>query len=233
MSFAPLRWTMLSATFFFFAIQTPISAASDETQTITMHSEVVETPNDVFSYIDRVNTFPEAAPFAGEAMNVDVDAIVNMAQKAWDIIKANAPVANVKFQFANALPKGLNDSSALTGFSNLNSKSVRIWGTNMWGATVYDVTLTAVHQYGGQYNGKGQYLETVSVIPSNLSVLWGYTVNYSVENITTTNGGTAENPVAKMALHAKFKVETVMQKNETNTVYQFSGDSADVKTSGL
>ena len=233
MSFAPLRWTMLSATFFLFVMQTPISAASDETQTITMHSEVVETPNDVFSYIDRVNTFPEAAPFAGEAMNVDVDAIVNLAQKAWDIIKANAPVANVKFQFANALPRGLNDSSALTGFSNLNSKSVRIWGTNMWGATVYDVTLTAVHQYGGQYNGKGQYLETVSVIPSNLSVLWGYTVNYSVENITTTNGGTAENPVAKMALHAKFKVETVMQKNETNTVYQFSGDSADVKTSGL
>jgi hypothetical protein len=224
---------MLSATFFFFAIHTPIIAASDETQTITMHSEVVETPNDVFAFVDRVNTFPDATPFEEVAMNVDVDAIVNMAQKAWDIIKANAPVANVKFQFANALPKGLNDSSALTGFSNLNSKSVRIWGTNMWGATVYDVTLTAVHQYGGQFNGKGQYLETVSVIPSNLSVLWGYTVNYSVENITTTNGGTAENPVAKMALHAKFKVETVMQKNETNTVYQFSGDSADVKTSGL
>jgi hypothetical protein len=233
MSFAPLRWTVLSATFFLFVMQTPISAASDETQTITMHSEVVETPNDVFAFVDRVNTFPDATPFEEVAMNVDVDAIVNMAQKAWDIIKANAPVANVKFQFANALPKGLNDSSALTGFSNLNSKSVRIWGTNMWGATVYDVTLTAVHQYGGQFNGKGQYLETVSVIPSNLSVLWGYTVNYSVENITTTNGGTAENPVAKMALHAKFKVETVMQKNETNTVYQFSGDSADVKTSGL
>jgi hypothetical protein len=233
MSFAPLSWTVLSATFFFFAIQTPIKAASDETQTITMHSEVVETPNDVFSYIDRVNTFPEAAPFAGEGMNVDVDAIVNMAQKAWDIIKANAPVANVKFQFANALPKGLTDSSALHGFSDLQSKSVRIWGTNMWGATVYDVTLTAVHQYGGQYNGKGQYLETVSVVPSNLSVLWGYTVNYSVENVTTTNGGSADNPVAKMALHAKFKVETVMQKNETNTVYQFSGDSAEVKTSGI
>jgi len=233
MSFAPLRWTMLGATFFLFAIQTPISAASDETQTITMHSEVVETPNDVFAFVDRVNTFPDATPFEEVTMDVDVDAIVNMAQKAWDIIKANAPVANVKFQFANALPKGLNDSSALTGFSNLNSKSVRIWGTNMWGSTVYDVTLTAVHQYGGQYNGKGQYLETVSVIPSNLSVLWGYTVNYSVENITTTNGGTAENPVAKMALHAKFKVETVMQKNETNTVYQFSGDSAEVKTSGL
>jgi hypothetical protein len=233
MSFAPLSWTVLSATFFFFAIQTPIKAASDATHAITMHSEVVETPNDVFAFVDRVNTFPDATPFEEVTMDVDVDAIVNMAQKAWDIIKANAPVANVKFQFANALPKGLNDSSALTGFSNLNSKSVRIWGTNMWGATVYDVTLTAVHQYGGQYNGKGQYLETVSVIPSNLSVLWGYTVNYSVENIATTNGGSADNPVAKMALHSKFKVETVMQKNETNTVYQFSGDSAEVKTSGL
>ena len=235
MRFAPLRWTVpvLSGIALFIATEATTQASPDESQKITMHSEVVETPNDVFSLVDRVNVYPEATPFAGEGMNVDVDAIVNMAQKAWEIIKANAPVAQVKFHFANALPKGVNESSALAGFSDLQSKSVRIWGTNMWGATVYDVTLTAVHQYGGQYEGKGQYLETVSVIPSNLSVMWGYTVNYSVENITTTNGGTAENPVAKMALHAKFKVETVMQKNETNTVYQFSGDSAEVKTSGL
>jgi len=58
-------------------------------------------------------------------------------------------------------------------------------------------------------------------------------VNYSVDNITTTNGGTSENPIAQMTLQAKFKVETVMQKNETNTVFQFRGDSAEVKTSGF
>lgn len=234
MSFKPVKWTVsvLSA-LFIIATDTSVEAAPTETQTIIMHSEVIETPHDVFTFIDRVNVQPEARAFSGENIDVDIDAIVNVAKKTWEIIKANEPVANVKFQFANALPKGLTDSSSLTGFSDLQTKSVRIWGTNMWGATVYDVTLTAVHQYGGQYNGKGQYLETVSVIPSNLSVMWGYTVNYSVENVATTNGGTSDDPIAKMTLHAKFKVETVMQKNETNTVYQFSGDSSEVKTSGM
>jgi hypothetical protein len=216
-----------------FLAATAAQASSDESGQITMHSEIVDTPLDVFTFIDRVNVYPEASAFTGETMSVDIDTIINIAQKTWDIIKANAPVAQVKFNFANALPRGVTDSGALAGFSDLQSKSVRLWGTNMWGATVYDVTLTAVHQYGGQFEGKGQYLETVSVIPSNLNVLWGYTVDYSVENVTTTNGGTTEDPVAKMALHAKFKVETVLQRNEINTLYQFSGDSSDVKTSGF
>lgn len=236
MSFTPLKRTvpLFCGVFLFLAFAATAQAAPQASEKITMHSEVVDTPNDAFAYIDRLNVFPDATPFASQGSDVvDIDAIVNMAQKAWDVIKANAPVAQVKFNFANALPKGVTDSSALTGFSDLQSKSVRIWGTNPFGMTVYDVTLTAVHQFGGQYDGKGQYLETVSVIPTNLSVLWGYTVNYAVETITTTNGGSAQDPVAKMALHAKFKVETVLKKDETNTMFQFSGDSPTVKITGI
>ena len=229
--------TILSAMTAALTIETAAQAATRESQNpaekITMYSEVIDTPSDVFAAIDRINVHPESHPFSGEDVTVNIDMIVNLAKKTWDIIKANQPVANVQFNFANALPKGLTDSSALTGFSDINSKSLRIWGTNGFGLTVYDVTMTAVHQYGGQYDGKGRYLETVAIVPSNVSVLWGYTVNYSVDNITTTNGGTSENPIAQMTLQAKFKVETVMQKNETNTVFQFRGDSAEVKTSGF
>jgi len=235
MSFASLRRIMpqFIAMSFLASFAATSQAAPGNSEKITMHSEVVETPTDVFSYIDRVNVYPETTPFNGSSENVEIDAIINLAQKAWEIVKANAPVAQIKFNFANALPKGVKNSSSLTGFSDVQSKSVRIWGTNMWGATVYDLTLTAVHQFGGQYEGKGHYLETVSVIPSNISVLWGYTVNYSVEQVATTNGGTAEDPIAKMALHAKFKVETVIQKDETNTIFQFRGDSPKVTTSGI
>lgn len=235
MHFTPLRWSFFGVSLICAQLSLAINgyASPVRNEKITMHSQIVDTPSDVFSSIDRVNIFPETTPFNGDNASVDVGTIINIAQKTWDIIKANAPVAQVKFNFANALPKGLNDSSTLTGFSDLQSRSVRIWGTNGFGATVYDVTLTAVHQFGGQYDGKGQYLETVSVIPSNLSVLWGYTVNYSVETVTTTNGGSAEQPVAKIVLHAKFKVETVMQKNETNTIFQFRGDSPEVRISGI
>jgi hypothetical protein len=206
--------------------------AAPDADTIIMHSAVVDTPNDAFSTIDRINMMPQTTPFA-ESSDVDIDAIVNLGKKAWEIIKANQPVANINFTFANALPQGVSNSSELEGFSDIQNKSIRLWGTNLYGITVYDVTLTAIHQYGGSYDGKGRYLSTVSVIPSHVSVLWGYTVNYSVENVSTTNAGTKANPVAMIALHAKFKVETVIKKTELNTVYQFRGDSAQVKTSGI
>lgn len=208
-----------------------LAIAGSPADEITMHSEIVSTPIDAFSMIDRLNVFPEASTFADET--VSIDEILNYGQKAWDIIKANKPVVDVRYNFANALPQGLTSSQSLTGFSDLQNSSVRLWGTNGFGYTVYDVTLTAVHQFGGSLNGKGHYLETVSIIPSNLSVLWGYTVNYSVDNVSALNGGTAENPIGMIALQAKFKVETVFKHSEKNVVYQFRGDSADVKTSGM
>lgn len=208
-----------------------IAFAESPSDIITMHSEVIDTPIDAFAMIDRLDVNPAVSTFAEET--VDIDQIMNLGQKAWDIIKANKPVVNVKYNFANALPLGVTNSGSLAGFSNLQSSSVRMWGTNGFGMTVYDVTLTAVHQFGGNFNGKGNYLETVSIIPSNLSVLWGYTVNYGVDNVSALNGGTTENPIAMVSLQAKFKVETVLKHSETNTVYQFRGDSAKVTTSGI
>lgn len=209
--------------------------ASPAADTIIMHSAVVDTPNDAFSTIDRINMMPQTTPFAERASDtdVDIDAIMNLGKKAWEIIKANEPVANINFTFANALPQGIANASELTGFSDIQSRSIRLWGTNLYGITVYDVTLTAIHQFGGSFDGKGRYLSTVSVIPSQVNVLWGYTVDYKVENVSTTNAGTKSNPVASMALHAKFKVSTILKKTELNTVYQFRGDSAEVKTSGI
>jgi hypothetical protein len=213
----------------FAATPAPQDAASD---VIIPHFEVVSTPADAFSAISRIDTTPQRiGPFADGP--VSIDQIINIGQKVWEIVKANQPVVNISSKFANALPSGVASSADLTGFSDIESSSVRLWGTNLYGMTVYDVTLTAVHQYGGQYQGKGRYLETVAIIPSDIYVVWGYKIDYKVESITTTNGGTAEDPIAKIALNAKFKASTVLTKVERNTVYQFRGDSAEVKTAGF
>jgi hypothetical protein len=215
------------------------SFAASANDTITMHSAIVETPDHAFATIDRINLNPEVISGFSESSaalaeaDVILDQIINMGKKVWDIVKANRPVTNVQYDFANALPKGLTSSAELSDFSNVQSSSVRIWGTNGFGVTVYDVTLTAVHQFGGQYEGKGRYLETVSVVPSNLNVLWGYTVDYSVTSVSALNAGTRLNPVSSIALHAKFKVSTILKSDETNTVYQFRGDSAEISTTGI
>lgn len=209
-----------------------VALANNEADTITMHSEIVPTPSDAFAMIDRINVHPQSSSF-DESAGLSLDTIVNLGQKAWDIIKENQPVANMKYNFANALPQGVASGAALAGFSDLQSSSIRLWGTNGFGVTVYDVTLTAVHQFGGNLDGAGHYLETVSIVPTNVSVLWGYTVNYGVNAVSTTNGGTKEDPIAKIALNARFKVGTILKKHEVNTVFQFRGDSADFVTSGL
>ena len=208
------------------------ATAATSNDVIIPHFEVVNTPADAFATISRINTNPEhIAPFADGA--VSIDQIINVGQKVWDIIKANQPVVNLHSKFSNALPAGLTSSADLTNFSDIQSSSVRLWGTNLYGMTVYDVTLTAVHQYGGQYQGKGHYLETVAIIPSDIYVVWGYRVDYTVESVSVTNGGTTEDPIAKVSLNAKFKASTALSKVERNTVYQFIGDSAEVKTAGF
>jgi hypothetical protein len=222
-----------------FALMASIALASssvalagfDPAQEITMHMEAVDTPADVLERIQDTAITAETTGFSDE--EVDIDQIINIAKKVWTVIEANKPVVNIKYHFANALPQGVTSSAALAGFSDIETRSVRLWGTNGFGITVYDVTLTTVHQYGGNYNGKGKYLETVTILPSNVNVLWGYTVNYTVDNVSVLNGGSSEDPIAMISLQAKFKVETVLQTTEVNTVYQFRGDSPTVKTSGI
>lgn len=207
------------------------SAHAGLTDDITVHVESVSTPADVFSAIGQLPTQTEVANFDDET--VILDHIINLGQKAWAVIKANEPVLNIKYNYANALPQGVRSSRSLDGFSNLQSESVRVWGTNTFGATVYDFTLSSVHQYGGSFEGKGQYLETVSVVPTDVSVMWGYTVDVTVTGISQVNHGTKANPVAGLTLEAAMKVSTVLQKQENRILYQFRGDSPTVQTVGL
>jgi hypothetical protein len=66
MSFTPLERTVpwFFGMFLFLAFAATSQAAPQTSEKITMHSEVVDTPNDAFAYIDRLNVFPDATPFA-------------------------------------------------------------------------------------------------------------------------------------------------------------------------
>lgn len=164
---------------------------------------------------------------------VDPTVIINLGKEIWKIIQDNKPVVNIKYDYADALPKGVSGPFELHGFSDLQHESYRMYGTNGFGVTVYDVVFTLVHQYNGQYDGKGRYLSTVTVLPSKVDVLWGYTVNFEVAKVATTNVGTREGPVASIAMEMKFRVSTVIKDHSSSTIYQFRGDSAEVHSTSL
>ncbi len=227
------------------------SAFAGPEDELTMHMEYVTIPQDVFSKIAQIQKDPfDCIPGIQDCPdndgdgnsgigtddadpNVAIDNIINLGQKIWDIVKANQPVVNVKYDYANALPRGVKSSEELDGFSELQSEGIHFWATNTYGVKVYDVTMTAVHQYGGAYQGKGKYLETVSIVPTTVNVSWGYTLDISVSRVSAVNVGTKEAPVGSLTMDTTFAVSTVLQKHQKRILYQFRGDSAKIHTVGF
>lgn len=159
------------------------------------------------------------------ALDVALDQIINMGKKVWSVIASNQPVLNIKFDFANALPKGVRSANDLAGFSDLKYKSFVYAGRNGFGIEVFKVQYTVVYQFGGSFEGKGSYIATASVVPQDVSVVWGYDLGMDVQNVSVNNLGTSESPVAGINLMANIKVSTVMKKSEINEVFAIRGDT--------
>lgn len=206
----------------------PTLFAEEDSLVINQFSEEIVTPIELQKQIEmnlvnpgNINTYDE--------VDVILDLIFNTGKQVWEIIKENQPVVDVKYDYANALPSGVRGASELDGWSGLQYQSFHVWGENGFGVKVYDLTYTVVHQYGGNYNGKGRYLETVSVIPQNLDVMWGYTFNFNTSKISVTNVGTKDDPVANIVMELTMKISTVVQKHEERVIFDIRGDSSEAK----
>lgn len=160
-----------------------------------------------------------------DTASIDPSEIINIGEKIWKIIEDNRAVLNTNSLFGNALPKGAKSAAELDGFSELEKKSYRLHGKNLYGVTVYDVTYSIFHRWGGNYHGKGKYLSNVGIVPVDVQVLWGYTVDVSVESTEPVNVGSNTSPVASMGLILKMRVATPLKAAEVQHVYSFRGDS--------
>lgn len=164
-------------------------------------------------------------PRRGGGSGYSLDTIINLGKKIWDIIAKNKPVANVKYDFSNALPEGVKSGMELQSFTGLQFKSFRVWGTNYFGANVYNVVYTVVFRYDGNVGGKGKYLDALSIVPQKLDVAWGYTVEFKVNKVSVSNVGTREAPIASSVMEAYMKVATVLSLSEDRFLYEIRGDS--------
>lgn len=163
--------------------------------------------------------------------NIDYGAIINLGKAVWNIIENNKPVVNLAFDFANALPKGVTSAADLNGFSDIVYRSYSAVGQNIFGANVYEIKFTLMHQYGGSLDGQGQYLATVAVIPSQVKVMWANKLNFSVKQVSTVNVGTQAQPIASLSLLVSYDVQSLGRSYSRNVVYQFRGDSAQTTAS--
>ncbi len=157
---------------------------------------------------------------------VTLDNIVNIASKVWQIIRANAPVVNIETKYATAYPQGITSASQLAQWSRPKSYVYGFYAENLYGSVLVDCKYKATYTYNGSYKGKGKYLTAVTVIPTTISVGWGYRfyMSASVPDSTIANVGTAPDPIAAMQLKLNWKIATVLKEVNGTSVYYVQGD---------
>ncbi|MHB0996931.1 MAG: hypothetical protein ACYC2I_11230 [Elusimicrobiales bacterium] len=152
--------------------------------------------------------------------------IINIANKIWGIIKDNAPVTEVETKYAAAVPEGASSPNQLYGWQGPATYEYKIKAKNMYGAETVSVAYKVVFNYGGKFDGKGQYLTGVTIVPGSMNVAWGYklSMNAFVPDTTITNLGTYEDPLAAMQLKLSTKIASVLKAWDGTSVYHIKGN---------
>jgi hypothetical protein len=114
------------------------------------------------------------------ASAIDWGMVVNVGKKIWEIVEKNQPTLQVQTSSASALPGGISDWKQMAGWQTPISRAYSITYTNLYTIKVVQFTFRVVFHYGGNYQGKGKYMTGITVIPSNIDVLWGYNFDCKV-----------------------------------------------------
>ena len=153
-----------------------------------------------------------------------LDRIIAIGDKIWKIIEKNKPVVTVTTQNVDLVPSGVRDWTQLQGWKAPQSRVYQTLYKNGYGMNVVEFNYRVIYTYGGNVNGKGQYLARVEIEPAVLNVAWGYKFSAQGEAFNPTNAGTHKKPIAAMELRLNWQVNTVLRHMQESTRFYVRGD---------
>lgn len=166
---------------------------------------------------------PNTSPWDVNSL-VDIAEIVNIGKQIWKVITDNKPVVDVKTDVAHALPKGVEGWQEMGNWQMPKARSFQMTYKNLMGMKVVDFVFRIIYTYGGNYQGKGQYLTQITVIPASVDVAWGFKFSSETKIPEVVNQGTPENPLAGAHIEVAWKVETPLKHAQETLRFFVRGD---------
>lgn len=167
----------------------------------------------------------EPAPIPeDEFQGIDWDKIVRIGRELIEIIKANQPVVNIKRDTVAAIPAGISDWQVLAGWQVPVTRVFRVWMKNAYGMTMVDIRLKASAMYGGNYQDRGRYLANVIIVPTQVVVHWGVTLDIWSEVREPVNVGSMAQPVAGLGFDLRYRAKTMMSEINGAQDYFITGN---------
>ncbi|UJR34952.1 hypothetical protein I4U23_027730 [Adineta vaga] len=166
----------------------------------------------------QLKTAVRSAPSSKSFPTEDIGHIINSAREAWSIVNKNRAVVDVQTSYGNVLPSHITDPFELQSWSSppaSHTFTVNVY--NRLKQRVLQFTYSLQFTYGGSLDGKGAYLDRVTIIPSRISVAWAYVFNASVKIESIHNVGTRDEPIAAahVELHYRLAGLNTVERTES------------------
>ncbi|MCO5143114.1 MAG: hypothetical protein M9962_08500 [Oligoflexia bacterium] len=185
-------------------------------------TEEAPTAEDIYSSMIEPKAIETLSP--SDLAAVDWNQIILIGQKIIEIIKANAPVVNIKRDAVSALPLGITDWQTLNGWQLPVTKVYRVRMQNAYGMDMVNIRLKVSAMHGGSLNSKGKYLANVIIVPTEINVKWGITLNLWSENREPVNMNTSENPIAGLGFDVRYQAKSWVTEINGTKDYFVTGE---------
>lgn len=156
----------------------------------------------------------------------NITAWIALGKKAWEIVIKNEPVLNAATKTVSILPAAQPNWAQMENWKAPVARSYTIIARNGFGVDAVTHKYTVAYNYGGQLNGQGAFLANATIIPAQVSVVWGYTLNSNVEVGQIVNTGTKTAPVPGVAMNLKYGISTILKKSEGVDQFFVRGNGA-------
>lgn len=153
---------------------------------------------------------------------------VALGEAVYELVKKGKPSNTTKYEAISVVPKvpGTNqyvDPFDLEGFGIPEERNFTARIKNGAGAEVVRFDYTLIYSYGGSYNGAGQYLSNVMIVPKYVKTThgWDFTATMSLSGIM--NHGSRANPVAGALVAIKYQMNNWRASFERNDTIHVTG----------
>jgi hypothetical protein len=140
------------------------------------------------------------------------------------------PQIEIKTFLANGIPASAQDAGELSDCTQPKTEQLATIAKNVFGVAVVEVEYAVAFQYRCRHGGHGAYIANARVYPTRVFALWGFGLDFRVEKVTVTNVGTAEAPVANLALHTRIDLRSPFSSDAKTQIVELDGATGAVHT---
>lgn len=153
---------------------------------------------------------------------------IALGEAVYELVQKGKPKNITHYEAISVVPKDPTtgeyiDPFDMEGFGIPEERNFTARIKNGVGTEVVRFDYTLIFSYGGSYNGSGQYLTNVMIVPKYVKTSYGWDFNATMSLAGIMNHGSKTNPVAGAMVAIKYQMNSWRASFERNDTIHVTG----------